>query len=366
MSKFTVEWKRISPTPSTSDEDKFLERSSHGVSAVATGDDRTTICVWGGEHMARHVIDSEMWVLDIVDGDSKGGWRVLQTKSAKPAPRFAHGQAVVDGNIYVFGGRQGITMDEAPLNDMHKFDVSTATWSPVTYVAGEPPSKRSFHRMISVGAVLYVFGGCDGEHGRCSDLFSFDTTTGVWRELPKHVIGGNTVIRGRGGPNLCASADGKRLFVIAGFAGEETNDAYSFDLATEEWVTLAPGEFRPRSVCVSATFDGLGGTTGGVVCVVGGEVDESAKGHEGAGEFAGDVVLFSGDTGALLETPALIGSEIPPRGWSMGAMLGSNGLVVVGGLAGSDANPLRLGDVWRLAVTESGPKEDMEEKKENA
>lgn len=41
--------------------------------------------------------------------------------------------------------------------------------------------------------------------------------------------------QGRGGPGLVASADGKCLYVVGGFAGHELNDVHRFDLAARAW-----------------------------------------------------------------------------------------------------------------------------------
>ena len=82
------------------------------------------------------------------------------------------------------------------------------------------PCKRSFHKMLSVGEDLYMFGGC-GTSGRLADLHSFNTKSNKWKKLS----GADSVgCKGRGGANFVASIAQQALFVICGFAGEETND----------------------------------------------------------------------------------------------------------------------------------------------
>ena len=81
--------------------------------------------------------------------------------------------------MYNFGGRQGITMEESPLNDLHYFDVETKEWTEVLKPDETFPSERSFHQMVAVGKSLFVFGGC-GKTGRMSDLHEFDTGTSKW------------------------------------------------------------------------------------------------------------------------------------------------------------------------------------------
>ena len=110
----------------------------------------------------------------------------------------------------------------------------------------------------------------------------------------------------------------------------------------------------------------------------GGEVDPSARGHEGAGGFANDVVLLDRRTGALLQTitqanhnnskedtTTTTGSSVPwpaPRGWadcsavpssSAAGSTGGNVLLLFGGLTGDDEHPVRLQDLWRLEIDNS-------------
>jgi hypothetical protein len=50
--------------------------------------------------------------------------------------------------------------------------------------------------------------------------------------------------------------------------------------------------FRARSVCPHVTLPGAG-----VMVLSGGEVSISDKGHEGAGDFASDLVVLDASTG---------------------------------------------------------------------
>ena len=161
------------------EENAPIERSSHGVSTIGG-----TLYVMGGENTARIPIDSSVYVLDIANQNLKDGsavWRKIEAQENSPSPRIAHAQATIGNKIYIFGGRQGITMDESPLNDLHCFDTQTETWTQVEVKGGNVPSARSFHKMVSAGSSLFVFGGC-GNAGRMSDLHEFDTNTQMWIE----------------------------------------------------------------------------------------------------------------------------------------------------------------------------------------
>lgn len=79
--------------------------------------------------------------------------------------------------------------------------------------------------------------------------------TGIitWKTLPD----GPPELRGRGGAGLVGltksvmhAGDAGCLVVIGGFAGEETNDVYLYDIASQVWypVAVTGGTLRPRSV----------------------------------------------------------------------------------------------------------------------
>ena len=267
--------------------------------------------------------------------------------------RLGHAQTTIGEKIYIFGGRSGIQVDEKPLNDMWVLDASgkpgTEEWSEVAYdkslSSSPPPEARSFHKMVAVGTDLYVFGGC-GASGRLADLHKFDTTTRTWTAL-----GTSNVLRGRGGANLITLKNGA-LAVVAGFAGEETNDGHMI-ASDGKWAEAGMeglSSMRPRSVCVSASFPHKD-----CAIIFGGEVDPSDRGHEGAGGFQNDVVILDYQSGAHKETIQKYSSDSEwpeERGWSDGdvgqvdSSLDGESLFVFGGLSGDDKDPRRLDDLW--------------------
>ena len=322
-------------------------RSSHGVSCVGGGL-ISRIVIIGGENVARTPIEDPAQSVWFADQTSDGGWKWRSmSASVAPAPRVAHAQASIGDKIYIFGGRQGITMGEKALNDMWVLDCSgkagDESWSEITYNStSNPPEARSFHKMISIGTNLYVFGGCSAS-GRLADLHKFDTTTSTWTDL-----GASHKLRGRGGPNLVQLDGGGSLAVVAGFAGEETNDGHVFDVGASKWVAegmTTLGDLRPRSVSVSGYVQAKN-----LAVLFGGEVDPSDRGHEGAGGFENDVVILDGKNGALKESiqkPASDTEWPENRGWSDGDVSDGAALFLFGGLSGDDKNPRRLDDLWK-------------------
>eukprot|EP00545_Synedropsis_sp_CCMP1620_P012200 CAMPEP_0119009630 /NCGR_PEP_ID=MMETSP1176-20130426/4499_1 /TAXON_ID=265551 /ORGANISM="Synedropsis recta cf, Strain CCMP1620" /LENGTH=363 /DNA_ID=CAMNT_0006962179 /DNA_START=45 /DNA_END=1136 /DNA_ORIENTATION=+ len=329
-------------------------RSSHGISMVRGG---TRLVLYGGEHVARTPLvlayeQQALWMANLDADNNTWQWKCCipeATQKSMPPPRVAHTQvAVNDKDVYVFGGRAGITMDEQPMNDLWKLDTETVEWTLIEASGGSAPSPRSFHRMAATVAddhgtsSLYIFGGCSAD-GRLADLYQFDLTTNTW-----HDLGASPLLRGRGGANLLVLSS-QTLAVVAGFAGEETNDGQLFDVNTKQWqdkmIDVQEDGLRPRSVCVAGSFKS-------VAVLFGGEVDPSERGHEGAGGFENDVVLLDGTTGEYLETVRPKGVSPEARGWSDGTVFG-NSLYIFGGLAGDDTSPRRLNDLWRLVVEEA-------------
>lgn len=327
-----------------------IARSSHGVSYVNHSD---TLVVYGGEHFARTPLplDQSCWACSNIS-TKEPYWKNItyNSLSQQPAARIAHAQTIVeDRYIYIFGGRAGITMHEQPMNDLWVLDTNTWNWKEIdtneattgTSAATTKPCQRSYHRMIAIDTDLYVFGGC-GAAGRLNDLWKFDTVLNTWYNL-----GCSLHLLGRGGPNLLPIADKTKLAIIAGFAGEETNDGHCYHLLTKEWdkePLQGLQEMRPRSVCCAAVLKDA-------IVIFGGEVDPSAKGHEGAGGFENDVVVLDSSTATYLNVvKASNESNCPaPRGWSACCEKpGTSTMWIFGGLSGDDSNPVRLGDLWRL------------------
>lgn len=98
-----------------------LPRSSHEISCTPSGD----CLVFGGEHVARTPIDSALHLFSF----SSNSWTVIEPiSSTLPCSRVGHAQSIVGDELFVFGGRQGITMEEKPLNDLWKFNLKSREW----------------------------------------------------------------------------------------------------------------------------------------------------------------------------------------------------------------------------------------------
>lgn len=137
-----VAWRRLSAGTAEGDP---IPRSSHEISLVGG-----KVLMFGGEHKARTPIDSELWALEQhVGGQCR--WQRVEAQGEMPPARIGHAQAAIGERLYVMGGRQGVAMDEAPLDDLFCFDSTTNTWERIEPGAtSDPaPTPRSFHRMVN-------------------------------------------------------------------------------------------------------------------------------------------------------------------------------------------------------------------------
>ena len=73
--------------------------------------------------------------------------------------------------MVVFGGHDGVNY----LNDVHKLDLTTNTWSGAITTSGVP-SVRGYHTSVVYGDFMVVFGGYDG--GFLNDVHKLTLTPG--------------------------------------------------------------------------------------------------------------------------------------------------------------------------------------------
>jgi len=305
--------------------DSPLARSSHSVTVVGN-----KAYIFGGEHHPRTPIDALLHSYEFATNT----WNVVSAAGAAPCPRIGHTAAAVGSSIYIFGGRSAKEVGEGSMNDIHRFDTETSAWTPER-VQGSTPPARSFHAMTSDSKrYIYLFGGC-GEGGRLRDLFVYDTQYCKWQQLPS-----SDSVVGRGGAGLVATADGCKLYIVAGFCGRELNDVHTFDLKTHTWDSPSccsrEKELPPRSVFGIACLANR-------IVLYGGEIDPSTKGHDGAGGFSSDVFIFS-ESEKGWEKETVHGEPPVPRGW-FAACASGQALLVHGGNSGSN---VRLDDMYLL------------------
>ena len=95
--------------------------------------------------------------------------------SSKLTPVFDIHGAVINGQIYIPGGRLN-TNNQQPTNILEIFDPGTNQWKTSTPL----PTPLSGYGLVAYEGILYIFGGWDGTNYRNS-VFSFDPVLEEWQ-----------------------------------------------------------------------------------------------------------------------------------------------------------------------------------------
>lgn len=108
-------------------------------------------CIWGGyDHNS--LAQDELYRFDFL----QMSWE-RQSFPGAPAPRFHHSAVVVSGNVLILGGvsaeNENFSFDKVPY-----FDFTSHKWG-VLKTKGMAPEPRHGHACVSVGALVYLFGG---------------------------------------------------------------------------------------------------------------------------------------------------------------------------------------------------------------
>lgn len=102
-------------------------------------------------------------------------WEWPTANGTTPLPRAAHGVAVIEDSAFIFGGRH---QDER-LNDLHRLDLQTMTWSNLLPATDYPPIGRSWQVLVPVktgnsSGGLLIYGGFADQEVTLSDCWKLD------------------------------------------------------------------------------------------------------------------------------------------------------------------------------------------------
>ncbi|KAF0686689.1 Aste57867_21531 [Aphanomyces stellatus] len=146
-------------------------------------------------------------------------WRKIDGLGTVPSGRFGHTGAVHDPThrLVVFGGWDG----RDTLDDLHQYDFTTNTWSPMP-TSGRSPPHRYRHTAVIFGDSMFVFGGVDKAHSRFNDLQRLDLATNTWTEVytTGYIPSSRTFHR--------AVVVSSRMYLLGGYDGtDRLHDLYS-------------------------------------------------------------------------------------------------------------------------------------------
>jgi len=174
-------------------------------------------------------------------------WSKIEPRGNPPDRRCGHSASVVDGKIWIFGGRvktkKGGLFDSEGTgvtykNDLHCYDPTSNEWYRYE-PRGIGPSGRALHAATVVGRKIYIFGGANSTghrndtSGFC-DLYELDIDTMCWTECETH----NTPPSPCYGHSATYIGD-DRILYFGGKGYQVLSDIHILHLKTMEWKQYA-------------------------------------------------------------------------------------------------------------------------------
>ncbi|EGR27009.1 kelch motif family protein, putative [Ichthyophthirius multifiliis] len=139
-------------------------RDSHIISLIDG-----KIYMFGGK-TANQKLKNDLWCFD----PQKNEWRQIEASGNNPYPREGHqGCTLDDRYLIIFGGLNSQDEDNMLIyNDMHMFDSIQNTWKQVTNKHGAIIEARESFSFVNVNGLLYIFGGQGKNVGEIDIFFN--------------------------------------------------------------------------------------------------------------------------------------------------------------------------------------------------
>ncbi|CAD5192899.1 unnamed protein product [Musa acuminata subsp. malaccensis] len=201
-------------------------RYAHGAAVL-----QEKMYIFGGNHNGRYL--SDVQVLDLksltwsrIEAKALAG-SLDSSTTGSVAPSAGHSLIPWGDKILSIGGH---TKDPSETITVKEFDPQTCLWSNLkTY--GKPPISRGGQSVTLVGNTLVIFGGEDAKRSLLNDLHILDLETMTWDDID--AIGTPPAPRS----DHAAACHADRYLLIFGGGSHATcfNDLHVLDLQTMEW-----------------------------------------------------------------------------------------------------------------------------------
>ncbi|KAI1723517.1 kelch motif domain-containing protein [Ditylenchus destructor] len=217
-------------------------------------------------------------------------WRVVEVEGGfMPPPRDGHTAVIHKDKMYVFGGFE--EHNHRFSQETYVFDFNTRMWQQVN-PEGETPQHRDFHTACVLDGKMYVFGGRSDEMGQfhssqdkyCDELMCLDLSNNHW-----------TVVKTKGQAPCGRRSHSVwtyngRMYLFGGYQSTNDihfNDLYEYNPCGNEWRLLNPtGQLRPSPRRRQCTI-----LVGNRVFVFGGTMPRVKNGNNGLIDLADLLVL---------------------------------------------------------------------------
>jgi len=176
-------------------------------------------------------------------------WTVIDNNSG-PSARAFHGADTVNilGKMYIYGGitYNGDFSNITIYEDFWKWDFSSGAWSTAAVTSVARPGPRTEAGFAVLDGQIYLFGGIVNEFFQDSnELWRYNPVTGVWTLLHAESTDGSSP-SARHGPQFRAS---QLLHKIYLYGGEITNEGFAiagdtwvYDPSDNSWTDITPAD----------------------------------------------------------------------------------------------------------------------------
>lgn len=134
---------------------------------------KNTVYVFAGYSGAYNELFNELFEMNLLQGYD---W-TIQNNNISPQKRMKASMTVINGNLYLFGGKN----QNQFYNNMWVFNVQSDNWDSKNLL-GDVPSPRYSHAVDSEGDIFVLFGGEDAL-GLKNDIFIYNSLNSMWKQL---------------------------------------------------------------------------------------------------------------------------------------------------------------------------------------